>query len=665
MFLVGVIASPAQAADRDPSTILVRFSIPSEANGILQAFGDRTGARLTDGVLVVKLPAGTSVDAAVYRYSRLFGVDYAEPNYIATADDLPAPNDPSFSTQWNLTKIAAVSGWSLLFSAYPTSTGGPTIAVVDSGVQASHPDLSGKVLPGANCVSGTCSAGNSNDDYNHGTHVAGIAAASTNNGVGVAGVSLTSPILPVKVLDSSGSGTYAGVAAGIDWAVSHGASVINMSLSGTASSTTLCGAVSRAVAANVVVVAAAGNNSTSSPAYPAACSGAIGVAATDSSDKAASYSNYGSPNVFVSAPGSSVYSTVTGSSYATFSGTSMAAPHVAGLAALLRAQTPGLPVSSVETILATTSDKIGTGSYGSDPYGTCAGCTWSSSFGYGRINVYRALNGGGTPPPPPPPPPTAAPTVVTGDASGVGQTQATVAGSVNPNGQSTSWRVQYGTSTSYGQQTAALNIGSGTSSVSVSTTLTGLTGGLTYHYRLVATNASGTTSGVDATFVTTAAPPPPPPPPPPGTTLTLTYPTGVTLTSGSLRTGNATSLRSVDFSYYGVRSSLISIPSWYATFGVAANASDFKVTYTGNSTRTCALTLSIYRWTTATWVALGPMTSVGTSSVTVADAAPAASVPVAELQNSGQVRVRASCGANTSLSTYTLNSDLLQLSYRS
>ena len=396
---VALASATAQAADRDPASILVKFSIPSQLGGALGAYGDRVGARLVDDVVLVRLPAGTSVDAAVDRYSRLFGVAYAEPNYIATAAALASPNDPSLG--WSIGKISAVAGWSRLFPAYPTALDGALIAVLDTGVQANHPDLSGRVLAGGNCVPGFCSAGGSNDENNHGTHVAGIAAAATNNGVGISGVALTSKVLPVKVLDADGSGSYAGIAAGIDWAVSQGARVINMSLSGTSSSTTLCSAVSRAISAGVVVVAAAGNSSSSARAYPAACTGSIGVAATDSSDLRASYSNTGSPNVFVSAPGSSIYSTIAGSSYATFNGTSMAAPHVAGLVALLRTQNSSLTVSGVKTILATTSDKVG-GTYGSDPYGTCAGCTWSSWFGYGRINVDRALSGGGAPPPPPP-----------------------------------------------------------------------------------------------------------------------------------------------------------------------------------------------------------------------------------------------------------------------
>ncbi len=659
--VVAVMSSPASAADRDPSTILVKFSIPSQTSGILQALGDRIGARLGDGVVMVRLSDGSAVDAAVAHYARLFGVAYAEPNYIASIDALPAPSDSSFGSQWSLTKISAVNGWSSLFSSYPSTTSGATIAVVDTGVQADHPDLNGKVLTGsgANCLTGTCTPGGTNDDNNHGTHVSGIAAARTNDGIGIAGVALTSPILPVKVLNASGSGSYASIAAGINWAVGHGAKVINMSLGGSSYSTTLCNAVANAVAANVVVVAAAGNSSYSNPSYPAACSGSIGVAATDSSDNVAPYSNYGSPDVFLSAPGSSIYSSVAGSSYATFSGTSMAAPHVAGLVALLQTQSPGISVSSVKTILATTSDKIG-GGYGSDPYGTCAGCTWSSAFGYGRINVERALTGSGGSPPPPPPPPSSAPSLGSFAVGDITQTQATVRGAVNPNGAATTWRVEYGPTSAYGPQTADQSIGAGTAPVSVSALLSPLSAGTTYHYRVVAINGSGTTRGPDATFQTPPAAPPPP------TSLTITSPTVVTVLSGSAAGGSAASLATIDESYYSLRSPFLSSPSWYGTFDVFANPSDFRVTYNGQSSRACTLSLAMYRWTTGTWVAAGSSVIVGTSAVTVADAAPSASIPAADLRSSsGQVRVRVTCSAGFSFSTYTLSSDLLQLSYRS
>ena len=323
----------------------------------------------------------------------------------------------------------------------------------------------------------------------------------------------------------------------------------------------------------------------------------------------------------------------------------------------------------MKTILATTADKVGGVSYGADPYGTCSGCTWSSAFGYGRIDIDRALapGGGGSPqPPPPPPPPPApqplAPAVATGAAGGIGQTQATVAGTVNPNGAATTWWVEYGLGSTYGSQTIAQNLASGTSPVSVSASLSGLVAGTTYHYRVAARNPTGTTYGSDATLLTS---PVPPPPPPPGSPVTvITYPTAVTIVTGSSPSGVAASLAGINGSYYSLRSPFLGSPSWYGTFTVDPSATDFKVTYNGTSTRSCSLSLAVYRWTTGAWVAAGSSVTVGTSAVTLADAAPAATVPVSELQNSGQVRVRATCVGGFSFSTYTLNSDMLQLSYR-
>ena len=155
------------------------------------------------------------------------------------------------------------------------------------------------------------------------------------------------------------------------------------------------------------------------------------------------------------------------------------------------------------------------------------------------------------------------------------------------------------------------------------------------------------------------------PPPPPSGSLTIAFPIGLTIVSGSSPTGNTTSLGSIDGSYYALRSSFFSAPSWYGTFSVDPNASDLRVTYNGKSTRSCTLSLAVYRWTTGTWVSAGSSVTVGTSPVTVTDAATSASIPAAELQSSGQVRVRASCSSGFSLSSFTFSSDLLQLSYRS
>jgi subtilase family protein len=196
--------------------------------------------------------------------------------------------------------------------------------------------------------------------------------------------------MPVKVLDSAGNGTYASISAGIIWATDHGARLINLSLGSTAYSQTVCDAVTYAANAGAVVVAAAGNNGTSTAFYPAACPGAIGVAATDSTDTRASFSKTSYPNVFVSAPGVSILSDFPGGGFKTDSGTSMATPLVSGIADLLLAQNPGRSVRDVRMMLAGTADKIGTTTYGGDPYATCV-CSWNSQYGYGRINAYRAL----------------------------------------------------------------------------------------------------------------------------------------------------------------------------------------------------------------------------------------------------------------------------------
>ena len=430
--VVGIVGTSGAGAAAQPpphssATILVKFASSQAAANLIAAHGDRSLATTPLGVHVVKLGAGAGVAAEVASYASERGVVYAEPNYIANAA-LAVPNDPSYAADWGMDKVRAVEGWTAYPGSYATSGGAP-VAIVDTGVQSTHPDLSGRVdtTAGADCTgsANTCIAGSAGDDNGHGTHVAGIAGAATNNGTGVAGIAFSSRLIPVKVLNSSGSGTYASIANGINWAVSKGARVINMSLGGTGYSQTLCDAVAAAVQSGVVVVAAAGNSDSSVASYPAACPGAIGVAATDSSDARAGYSNFGAPNVFVSAPGSSIYSTYYNSAYATLSGTSMASPFVAGLAALLVGQVPTRTPGDVKQLLATTSDKVGGATYGSDPYGTCSGCTWNADFGYGRIDAARALGVAAPPPPPPPGSTVTATPVASGDDGTVAQTGVT------------------------------------------------------------------------------------------------------------------------------------------------------------------------------------------------------------------------------------------------
>jgi thermitase len=391
---VGSAAGPAGATDRQ--SLLVKFITSADGAVRAAAAGDEGLGKTKTRVDVVEIDENESLDAKLAEYRSRADVVYAEPNYIATATVLPAPDDPSYNSQWALTRTQAVGGWSLFPSSYGVG-GGATIGIVDTGVDLAHPDLAPQLdtAGAANCVneSETCVAGLALDDMGHGTHATGIAAAAANNGFGVAGTAFSSRVLPVKVLDATGGGSYAAVTDGILWAAQHGARVINLSLGGSDYSKTLCDAVKIATESyHALVVAAAGNSGTSIPLFPAHCPGAIGVGATDASDRAARWSSFG-PHVFVSAPGVSIYSTYPPSSFATLSGTSMATPAVTGLAALLFGQDPSRTPQDVKVILARSADKVGDVRYAADPFGLCHGCTRHARYGYGRINVRRALGG--------------------------------------------------------------------------------------------------------------------------------------------------------------------------------------------------------------------------------------------------------------------------------
>ncbi len=316
-----------------------------------------------EGFDVVKVK-GKSVEQAVQEYNKNPNVEYAEPNYIFHATW--TPNDPYFNSglQWGPQRIQAPQAWDI------SRGNGIRIAIVDTGVQNDHPDLQGKVVMGYNYVNGNWNP----YDYNgHGTHCAGIAAAATNNGIGIAGMAPGAQIYAVKVLGDNGSGTLANVAAGIRHAADNGSHVINLSLGASVGASTLEDAVNYAWSRGSVVVAAAGNAGNTARHYPAAYANAIAVAATDSADRKASFSTYGTW-VDVAAPGVDILSTYSGSRYAYLNGTSMAAPHVAGQAALLAAQ--GRSNSQIRAAIQNTADSItGTGSY------------WR----YGRVNAYRSV----------------------------------------------------------------------------------------------------------------------------------------------------------------------------------------------------------------------------------------------------------------------------------
>lgn len=317
------------------------YSIGFAADQVIVKFDEKISAekkrRLTEGVeaevifeidalsvSILRVSSG-EVDVTISNLNKHAEVIYAEPNYYVSSAEI-IPNDPGWGNQYNMTAIRAPAGWALNTGAVWV-----TIAILDTGVDLSHPDLFVRILPGYDFVNND---NDPQDDHGHGTHVAAIAAASTNNGEGVAGVNWGANILPVKVLNSGATGTYSNVAAGIVWATDNGAQVINLSLGGPAPSFVLNDAVNYAYQRGVILVASTGNAGAPSVLYPAAYDPVIAVGATDSDNNLAGFSNYG-PEVDVVAPGMNIYSAYPGGGYGYRSGTSMSAPHVSGLAALL------------------------------------------------------------------------------------------------------------------------------------------------------------------------------------------------------------------------------------------------------------------------------------------------------------------------------------------
>jgi thermitase len=334
---------------------------------------------------------GNETDAAA-TFERSGIVDYAEVDTILHSAAIP--NDTRFGELYGLNNsndadIDAPEGWDLAGLGGFPATGGVKVGIVDTGIDANHEDLVGKrvdcggvksfgifgliggdptIVDGSKCT----------DDNDHGSHVAGTIAAIANNGKGVAGVAFNSPLSICKALNSSGSGSTTGVANCITYLKNKGAKVISMSLGGGASST-LQAAVQNAWAGGngAVIVAAAGNDGNGTLNYPAAYPEVVSVAATDSNDQHASFSNVNS-DVEVAAAGVNVLSVKRGGGYVAFSGTSMATPHVAGVVALIRFHNPSWTAAQARTKLDSSVDDLGTA--GRD-----------STFGFGRVNLAKAM----------------------------------------------------------------------------------------------------------------------------------------------------------------------------------------------------------------------------------------------------------------------------------
>ncbi|MFQ5645500.1 MAG: S8 family peptidase [bacterium] len=383
--------------------ILVKFA-PEATTEDINALDNLTGAEISrqfphisNRLYKLSVPSYLDIPSmlAIYRDYPL--VLYAEPDYTVHA--LATPNDPSFSLQYAHTVSGAEAAWD-------QTTGDPAvvIAVVDTGVDYTHNDLSANMwtnpgeiagnsldddgngyvddVYGINAITGS---GNPMDDHGHGTHVAGIIGAVGNNALGVAGVNWQSSIMALKFLPASGSGSTSDAITCLDYAIAQGAHLTNNSWGGGGFSQSLLDAISKMNSYKITFVAAAGNdtlNNDSTPFYPSGydLDNVISVAATDSSDILAGFSNYGATTVDVAAPGKDIYSASIGNTFVNMSGTSMAAPYVAGIIGLLAAKNPSVKLNpaGIRQALIDSCDKI-------------ANLNGKVVSG-GRVNVLSALN---------------------------------------------------------------------------------------------------------------------------------------------------------------------------------------------------------------------------------------------------------------------------------
>jgi subtilisin family serine protease len=397
--------------------VLVKFrreAAPARRGLVRNEVAGTTRKRFASGAELWRLGPGIAVPDALARLKSSPDIAYAEPNYIVSATAVPG--DPEFPKQWSLRNtgqaggtpgadIDAVAAWDIT-----TGSPGAIVAVVDTGCDLDHPDLRANLwtnpgeIPGNGVdddgdgriddVTGWDFANHDNDphdDHGHGTHVAGTIAAAGDNGLGVTGIAWHATIMPLKFLDASGNGTIGDAIDAIDYAAAKGARVINASWGGSGFSTAMFEAIRDAGEQHeVLFVAAAGNEATDSdliPFFPAAYDtpNVVAVAASDRLDHLAWFSNFGSTSVDLAAPGVDILSTLPGGTYGLSSGTSMAAPHVSGTAALLLSLAPGIDVVSLRRRLLDQAERLA----------ALDGRVASS----GRLDAFQCVTGADTVPP--------------------------------------------------------------------------------------------------------------------------------------------------------------------------------------------------------------------------------------------------------------------------
>jgi hypothetical protein len=345
--------------------VMPRAGLPEKE--LAKALGEHGGKGRKIGqsnLYIVDLPGNASEKAVAARLAHHPAFKFAEIDQ--EVEPAFIPNDPYYGSAWHLPKIGAPSAWDSSLGS------GVTIAILDSGIDPNHPDLSLQLVPGWNFYENNS---NTSDVYGHGTKVAGSAAAMANNAQGVAGVAAQAKIMPVRVSSSTGMGSWGAIAAGITYAADHGAKVANASFLGLTDSASVRYAAQYMKNKGGLVIVAAGN--TGALQNYAATTSMIVAAATDGNDNRASWSSYGN-YVSLAAPGAGIWTTTWGGGYGAVSGTSFSSPITAGVVALMMAAKPVLPNTQIESLLYSTAVDLGTA--GRDPY-----------YGYGRVDAARAV----------------------------------------------------------------------------------------------------------------------------------------------------------------------------------------------------------------------------------------------------------------------------------
>ncbi|MGH2427351.1 MAG: S8 family serine peptidase [Candidatus Limnocylindria bacterium] len=368
-----------------PGRVVVGWRDAARAATITRSRGlavlETLDAPAKDPTPTVVSTEGRPVDQVIAELSADPAVAYAEPDYVVhlanegAVTDV-AVNDPLTRDQYSLDRMRVRDAWAI------ERGGSGIVAVLDTGVQFNHPDLTGRLVAGHDFVNNDS---NASDDNGHGTWVAGIIAAKPNDGYGIAGISWSDKVMPVKIMNEDGRGETSDLTSGIVWAANNGADVINMSVGGFPSTTYVQDAINYAWDKGVVLIGAAGNNGREQRFFPASYANVISVSATQRDDEFTHWSSFG-PDVDVSAPGGSVRTTncttciPSYGSHTYISGTSFAAPNVAGVVALIQARYPTWSNQQVVNRLFSTVDDLG-----------YAG--WDNRYGRGRVNAHRAVGG--------------------------------------------------------------------------------------------------------------------------------------------------------------------------------------------------------------------------------------------------------------------------------